>query len=185
MLARLSRLLFIFRLMVLEGWGRASLLKKVGFFKSQGTNCYFGIYNFGTEPFLLSFGDNVIVATGVRFVNHDMAAQMVSTALFGRSDRLSIYGEIKIGSNVFIGADSIILPGVTIGDNVVIGAGSVISKDLESNGIYVGASHFVKEFSEYKELVLSRSNGTRKLLSNSKYLVDNGFCLVRKDDIEK
>ncbi|MFD0777274.1 acyltransferase [Flavobacterium myungsuense] len=43
---------------------------------------------------------------------------------------------IKIGNNVFIGAHSTILKGVTIGDNVVIGACSLVSKDIPSNEIW-------------------------------------------------
>lgn len=46
--------------------------------------------------------------------------------------------EVKIGSNVFVGAGSIILPGVTIGDRVVIGAGSVVTKDIPDNSVAVG-----------------------------------------------
>lgn len=45
---------------------------------------------------------------------------------------------IIIGNNVFVGANSIILPGVKIGDNVVIGAGSVVAKNIPSNSIAVG-----------------------------------------------
>ena len=49
------------------------------------------------------------------------------------------YGiDITIGNNVWIGANSVILPGVTIGDNAVIGAGSVVSKDIPSDVIAVG-----------------------------------------------
>lgn len=45
---------------------------------------------------------------------------------------------IRIGNNVFIYANAIVLPGVTIGDNVVIGAGSVVTKDIPANSIAVG-----------------------------------------------
>ena len=45
---------------------------------------------------------------------------------------------IKIGNNVWIGGNVVVLPGVTIGDNVTIGAGSVVNKDIESNSIAVG-----------------------------------------------
>lgn len=45
---------------------------------------------------------------------------------------------VAIGKNVFIGAHSIILKGVTIGDNSVIGAGSVISKNIPKNQIWAG-----------------------------------------------
>ena len=41
------------------------------------------------------------------------------------------YGiSVTIGHNVWIGGNSVILPGVCIGDNVVIGAGSVVTKDI-------------------------------------------------------
>lgn len=45
---------------------------------------------------------------------------------------------ITIGDNVWIGGNTVILPGVTIGNNVVIGAGSVVSKDLPDDVIAVG-----------------------------------------------
>lgn len=41
------------------------------------------------------------------------------------------YGiHVTIGSNVWIGGNSVVLPGVNIGDNCVIGAGSVVTKDI-------------------------------------------------------
>ena len=43
-----------------------------------------------------------------------------------------------IGSNCFIGINSIILPGVRIGNNVVIGAGSVVTKNIPDNSIAAG-----------------------------------------------
>lgn len=45
---------------------------------------------------------------------------------------------IKVGNNVWIGGNVVVLPGVTIGDNVVIGAGSVVNKDIPSNSVAVG-----------------------------------------------
>lgn len=45
---------------------------------------------------------------------------------------------IEIGDNVWIGMNSVVMPGVKIGDNVVIGACSVVSKDIPSNCIAVG-----------------------------------------------
>lgn len=45
---------------------------------------------------------------------------------------------IHIGDNVFIGARSIIMKGVTIGDGAVIGAGSVVTKDVPANTIVAG-----------------------------------------------
>ena len=45
---------------------------------------------------------------------------------------------ITIGNNVWIGGNTVILPGVTIGDNVVIGAGSVVTKSIPANIMAAG-----------------------------------------------
>lgn len=45
---------------------------------------------------------------------------------------------MHIGNNVWIGAGSTIVPGVTIGDDVVIGAGSVVTRDIPSGVVAVG-----------------------------------------------
>lgn len=45
---------------------------------------------------------------------------------------------IKIGNNVWIGGNTVILPNVTIGDNCVIGAGSVVTKDIPPNVVAAG-----------------------------------------------
>ena len=45
---------------------------------------------------------------------------------------------VHIGKNCWIGAGSVILPGITIGDNTVIGAGSVVTKDIPENVVAVG-----------------------------------------------
>ena len=45
---------------------------------------------------------------------------------------------VRIGRNVFIGAGSKILKGVTIGENSVIGAGSIVTRDIPSNVIAAG-----------------------------------------------
>lgn len=45
---------------------------------------------------------------------------------------------VTIGKAVWIGANAIILPGVTVADRCLIGAGSVLAKDTEPNGVYMG-----------------------------------------------
>ena len=45
---------------------------------------------------------------------------------------------VRIGNNVWIGSNAVILPGITIGDNSVIGAGSVVTRDIPENVIAVG-----------------------------------------------
>ncbi len=55
-----------------------------------------------------------------------------------RNKGLEYAKPIKVGNNVWIGENIIVLPGVTIGDNVVIGAGSILNKDIISNSVAVG-----------------------------------------------
>lgn len=47
-------------------------------------------------------------------------------------------GKLKIGNNVFVGANSVIAKPVTIGNNVVIAAGSIVTKDIPSNSLVWG-----------------------------------------------
>jgi len=45
---------------------------------------------------------------------------------------------VAIGADVWLGAKSVILPGVTIGDGAVVGAGAVVTKDVPANAIVAG-----------------------------------------------
>lgn len=57
------------------------------------------------------------------------------------------YGKIKIGNNVFLGANTVITKSVTIGDNVIVGAGSIVTKDIPSNEIWAGVpARFIKKY---------------------------------------
>ena len=73
------------------------------------------------------FAPNVIIATGGHPVNPEL-----------RSRGMQFNLPVRIGSNVWLGAGAIVLPGVSIGDNTVIGAGSVVTKDIPANVVAVG-----------------------------------------------
>ena len=45
---------------------------------------------------------------------------------------------ITVGSNVWIGGNTVVCPGVNIGDNTVIGAGSVVTHDIPANVVAAG-----------------------------------------------
>lgn len=80
----MNRKFFLLRLALMNGIQRANYLKRIGYFHKQGDNCYFQPYNFGTEPFLIELGSNVSIASGVRFVNHDIAS-FVFNNLYGEN----------------------------------------------------------------------------------------------------
>ncbi|HEU4631999.1 MAG TPA: sugar O-acetyltransferase [Gemmatimonadaceae bacterium] len=56
----------------------------------------------------------------------------------GRSPYRTQAAPIRIGDNVWIGAGTIVLPGVTIGDNVTVGAGSVVTTDIPPDVLAFG-----------------------------------------------
>ena len=94
--------------------------------------------NFGSEPYLITIGNNVTISIGVLFSTHDGGAFVLRNLDEFKNKNINTFGKIIIGNNVFIGANSIILPHVTIGNNVVIGANSLVSKDVVSNSVYAG-----------------------------------------------
>lgn len=81
------------------------------------------------EPYLLKIGNNVTI-TKATILTHD--------ACLKKSIGYSRVGEVHIGDNVFIGAESIILPCTHIGNNVIVGAGCVVAKDIPDDSIVVG-----------------------------------------------
>ena len=88
----------------------------------------------GSEPFLITLGDDVTVASGVRFLNHD------GTVLLFRREHpdMDLIAPITVGDNVFIGLGVTIMPGVTIGSDCVVGAGAIVTRDLPAGSIAVG-----------------------------------------------
>lgn len=148
----MNRKLMMLRLMLCKsGYARAAYLKKKRYFHHQGEHCFLTPYNYGTEPYLISMGDNVYVASGVTFVNHDISGYM-----FRRIDpeakHMKRVGTIQIGSNVFIGAGATILYDVKIGSNVIIAAGALVNHDVPDNTIYGGVpAKKIGNFADYLE----------------------------------
>lgn len=80
---------------------------------------------------LIEIGDDVTIAPRVHILCHD-----ASTKTFLDYTKI---GRVTIGNKVFIGAESVILPGVTIGNNVVIGANSTVTHNIPDNSVAVGS----------------------------------------------
>ncbi|MCI6059618.1 MAG: acyltransferase [Dorea sp.] len=80
---------------------------------------------------LIEIGDNVTMAPRVHILCHD-----ASTKPFLNYTKI---GRVSIGNNVFIGAGSVVLPGIEIGNNVIIGANSTITHDIPDNSVVVGS----------------------------------------------
>jgi maltose O-acetyltransferase len=81
----------------------------------------------------VTIGDGAQIAPGVQLLaaDHPRDAQT-------RRDLLELARPISIGSNVWLGAAAIVLPGVSVGDDSIIGAGSVVTRDIPSGVLALG-----------------------------------------------
>ena len=106
-----------------------------------------GRVNYSSEPYLISIGDDVRISDNVNFVTHDGGMHVIRQYKNIPADS---FGKIVVGNNVFIGMNSLILPGVTIGDNVIIGAGSIVTKDIPNNSVACGVpAKVIESIDEY------------------------------------
>ncbi|AIM39155.1 capsule biosynthesis protein CapG [Sphingobacterium sp. ML3W] len=133
-----------------------------------GSNCVIYGNNpnmWGTEPFLISFGDNVYITDGCKFLTHDGG----TLVLRHLQPDLEITKPIKIGNNVYFGIDCLVMPGVTIGNNVIVAARSVVTKDVADNSVIGGvpAKH-IKTLDEYFKKIKKESLGIGHLSGDEK-----------------
>lgn len=96
-------------------------------------NYFCQFYPSGVPDGKITIGDNCQIAMNVNFcaITHrigDMSQRATENE----------YYPINVGDGCWIGANSVILPGVTIGDGCIIAAGSVVNKDCKPNGLYAG-----------------------------------------------
>jgi len=77
-----------------------------------------------THPSGIHIGEESYVAFGSVIMSHDMTR--------------GLYVDTRIGARCFIGAHSILLPGVRIGDGSIVGAGSVVTRDVPPGSIVAG-----------------------------------------------
>lgn len=112
-------------------------LRQIGISVGEGTIVYAPMKTTvdETNPFMLEIGKYVRISEGVRILTHDYSFSVLSAV---EGNVLGGIAKTKIGNNVFIGMNAVILKGITIGDNVIIGAGSVVTKDCEKNNVYAG-----------------------------------------------
>lgn len=135
-----------------EGKKRARLLKEM--FAEIGEGCYieppfhsnWGGHHvhFGKDVYA-NFNLTLVDDTHIYVGDNTMFGPNVTVATAGhpilpelREQGYQYNASVHIGTNCWIGAGAIILPGITIGDNVVVGAGSVVTKDLPDNVVAVG-----------------------------------------------
>lgn len=109
------------------------------FYCDYGVNVRLGRYFYSNynctllDAAPITFGDYVFIAPNCVFstAGHALDSEQ-------RNQGLEIALPITVGDNVWIGANVVVLPGVTIGNDTIIGAGSVVTKDIPAGVIAVG-----------------------------------------------
>ena len=145
-------------------------------FVENGLHIY-GKIDWGTEPWIITLGNNVHITEGVKFITHDGG-----TLLFrSKIPDLEITKPICVGNDVYIGNNAMIMPGVIIGSKVVIGAGAIVSKDIPDNSVAVGVpAKVIKTADDYcnkleqESLHLGNLKGQEKDQALMKYYKYNG-----------
>ena len=118
---------FVFRL---RGEYTLEQLQKMGLSFGRNFNPQQGYYLDPSHCWLITIGDDVTFGPRVQLFAHDASMHLA----LGYTK----IAPIVIGDRVFIGAGSIILPGVHIGNDCIIGAGSVVVGDIPSGTVYAG-----------------------------------------------
>ena len=151
MLERLKRKILRVRASLVVGNKRAEVYRPYLF--HLGKDCEFYTLNIGNEPYLISLGDHVILASNCSFITHDYSTACVSKYL-GKS--VGKIGSIEIGDNSFIGANAAIMPNVHIGSNCIVAAGSIVTKDIPDGEIWGGApAKFITTMDVYSRKMLA------------------------------
>jgi acetyltransferase-like isoleucine patch superfamily enzyme len=124
-------------------------------FKKLGKNSYIDYGTYFRYPGKISIGNQVIINKNCKFYSsfHDKKAEIIIGNNILIAPEVSVYSAghdhsnislphigstVKINDDVWIGARSIILPGVEIGTGAVIGAGSVVTKNVPEFSIVAG-----------------------------------------------
>lgn len=98
--------------------------------------CYASITG-GAE---VTIGDFAAVSQGARILTgtDDFVEWGFGNSTVPEQYRNTKRAPVSVGRFCIVGANAVVLPGVTIGEGAVVGAGSVVTRDLEPWGVYIG-----------------------------------------------
>ena len=121
----------------------------------------------GSEPYLISIGDNTTISFKCTFITNDGAVSVVRKK--EKYKDVIKFGYINIGKNCFIGCNTTIMPNVSIGDNSIVGANSIVTKTIPANQVWAGnPAKFICTTEEYAEKMLKNTpNYSVKNLKNN------------------
>ena len=149
-------------------------LKKRGLVIGNRVNLQQGVVLDPSHCWHIQIGDDVIMAPNVHILAHDASTK--------NHIGLTKIGNVIVGNSVFIGANSVVLPGVTIGENTVIGACSLVSKDIPANVVATGNP--IRVVSHLSEFVVQHLENHRTLpVFDATYTIGSGPTPEKKREM--
>ena len=122
-----------------------------------GRNVILSGVSFGSEPYLISIGNDVRITDGTKIFTHGGAR-----VLRKKHPNFDFFGKVTINNNVYIGNNCLIMPGVTIGSNVIVAAGSIVTKSVPDNVIVAGSpAKIVSSIEDFEAKMLSKNLNTK------------------------
>ena len=97
-----------------------------------GNNCFFN------HNCSLTAAENIVIGNQCMFANNFVVVDHDHDRKDGKILKELVSAPVKIGNNVWCGANVTVLKGVTIGDGAVIAAGSVVNRDVAAYSVVAG-----------------------------------------------
>lgn len=127
-----------------------------------------------TEPYLITIGNNCQITAGVKMFTHGGAG-----AARKQYPTFDTFGKVFIGDYVYLGNNTLVMPGVAIGNNVLVAAGSVVTKSIPDNVVVGGnPAKYICSIEEYIERNMSYNTNTKGYNSKDK----RAFLLSLSED---
>ena len=146
---------------------RLTILKLQGLNIGGGCEILNG-FDFGSEPWLVTIGNNVRVSSGVRITTHDGGVWVLRN-LYPELSMADRFGRVVIGDNVHIGMDAMIMAGVTIGSNCVVGAHAVVTHDVPDGSVVAGVpARIIESIEDYENKCIYKVVPTKGLKPRKK-----------------
>lgn len=120
---------------------------------------------FGTEPWLVSIGNNCQITANCTFITHDGAVNILRKEI----PDLELVSPICIGNDVYIGFNTTILAGTKVGSRSIIGACSLLKGEYPDNSVIVGVpAQVIKSTDQFLEKAMRQSLHTGNLVGNKR-----------------
>jgi NDP-sugar pyrophosphorylase family protein len=132
----------------------------------------------GSDYSRIQLGDGCTISSKVDVLTHDWSPYTVGRGIGLEMERpIGVHRKIRIGRCAFVGANSMLLPGVEIGDGAIVGAGSVVRGTVPPWTIVVGnPATPAGDSREYLLRQLKRQGLTE--------LLNKALCLLKEQGYE-